>query len=92
MAATLSGAFLLAAAIFVNLLHTHLFSTSPYLLFRVDWNVLVGYSLLNPAVLVDKLSFLMGCQYMGFALMVGGLVLAIRRSSGWSVGTSPETK
>jgi 4-amino-4-deoxy-L-arabinose transferase-like glycosyltransferase len=76
----LTGAVLLSTAIFVNIYHVHLYSTSNYLLFSVEWGSRLGFSILNPAVLIDKPSFLMGCQYLGFALTLAGLALALTKS------------
>jgi hypothetical protein len=88
----LTGVVLLSAAIFVNIYHAHLYSTSPYLLFSVEWSSRLGFSILNPAFLIDKPSLLMGCQYFGFTLMIIGLAFALKRSSGWSANQSVESE
>jgi 4-amino-4-deoxy-L-arabinose transferase-like glycosyltransferase len=68
------GLVVLGLAMFINVFHAHDFSTWPYLLFKVTPNALVGYSLFiqNPTA---EGSFLMGIQYLGFALVLCALGL-----------------
>ena len=75
--AALIGLFLLAASIFVNMYYAHLFSTSNYLLFRVEMGKELGYSLFNPTP-INNDSPLMNIQYLGFAFVLSGLVWASR--------------
>lgn len=70
---TVAGVILVAAAILYNMRYVHLFSTSEYLLFKVDPNATVGYSLFNSAP-IGVNSFLMSTQYLGFAFSVSGLL------------------
>jgi 4-amino-4-deoxy-L-arabinose transferase-like glycosyltransferase len=79
--AALIGLFLLAASIFVNMYYAHLFSTSNYLLFRVEMGKNVGYSLFNPTPIATD-SPLMNIQYLGFAFVLSGLVWASRHKLG----------
>jgi hypothetical protein len=71
------GLFLLAASIFANMHYVHLFSTSNYLLFRVEMDKELGYSLFNPTPIAAD-SPLMNIQYLGFAFVLSGLVWASR--------------
>ena len=71
------GLFLLGATLFVNLCYAHLLSTADYLLFKVEPNVVLGYSLFNPTPTGEQ-SFLMGIQYFGFAVVLSGLAWAGR--------------
>jgi 4-amino-4-deoxy-L-arabinose transferase-like glycosyltransferase len=73
------GLFLLAATIFVNLLYAGMLSTSDYLLFRVEPNIDLGYSLFNPTPTGEQ-SPLMSIQYLGFAVVLSGLVWASRHT------------
>ena len=75
--AALAGLVLLVASILFNMYFAHAFSTWDYLLFRVERNVNVGYSLFNPSP-IGKCSFLMSLQYLGFAFVLSGLVWASR--------------
>jgi hypothetical protein len=75
--AALIGLFLLAASIFVNMWYAHLFSTSNYLLFRVEMDKELGYSLFNPTP-INNDSPLMNIQYLGFGFVLSGLVWASR--------------
>jgi hypothetical protein len=69
--------FFLAALAGLVLLVAHAFSTWDYLLFRVERNVNLGYSLFNLSP-IGTYSFLMGLQYLGFAFVLSGLVWASR--------------
>lgn len=71
------GLFLLVATIFVNLLYAWMLSTSDYLLFKVEPNIALGYSLFNPTPTGEH-SLLMNIQYLGFAVVLSGLVWASR--------------
>jgi 4-amino-4-deoxy-L-arabinose transferase-like glycosyltransferase len=73
----LVGLFLLAASIFVNIVFVNFFSRWNYLLFRVEMDKNVGYSLFNPTP-TDKYGLLMNLQYLGFAFVLSGLVWASR--------------
>jgi 4-amino-4-deoxy-L-arabinose transferase-like glycosyltransferase len=75
--AALIGLFLLAASILVNMQYVHQFSTSNYLLFRVEMDKELGYSLFNPTP-INNDSPLMNFQYLGFAFVLSGLVWASR--------------
>ncbi len=78
LAAVAAGAFLLAASIFVNSLLAHQLSTQGYLLFKVTLDQAVGYSLFNYAP-ISQSSVLMTVQYVGFAVLLSGLLWASRR-------------
>ena len=68
---------LVTAAIFYNMYFVHLFSTWEYLIFKVDPNINVGYSLFNfQAISAD--SPLMFLQYLGFALALSGALWVSR--------------
>ena len=73
------GLFLLGATMFVNLCYAHLLSTADYLLFKVEPNVVYGYSLFNPTP-TDEHSVLMGIQYLGLAVVLSGLAWAGRHT------------
>jgi hypothetical protein len=79
--AALTGLVLLVTSILFNMYYVHMFSTWDYLLFRVERNVNVGYSLFNPSP-IGKCSFLMGLQYLGFVFVLSGLVWASRHKLG----------
>lgn len=74
-----AGLFLLFTTLVVNILYANLLSTSDYLLFRMEQNVDVGYSLFNPTP-IDAHSSLMTLQYLGFAVVLSGLVWASRHT------------
>lgn len=67
------GVVLVLAAVIYNMRFVHLFSTSNYLIFKVDPYVNVGYSLFN-SVPITQNSLLMIAQYLGFAIALSGLV------------------
>jgi hypothetical protein len=73
----LIGLFLVASSIFVNIVFANFFSRWNYLLFRVEMDKNVGYSLFNPTP-TDKYSPLMNIQYLGFAFVLSGLAWANR--------------
>src|SRR3989304_921132 len=73
------GLFLLMATIFVNMWYASLLSTSDYLLFRVEPNIDLGYSLFNPTPTGGH-SLLMNIQYLGFAIVLSGLVWESRHT------------
>jgi 4-amino-4-deoxy-L-arabinose transferase-like glycosyltransferase len=77
LSAVFVGMFLLGATMFVNLSYAHLLSTADYLLFKVEPNVVLGYSLFNPTPTGEQ-SFLMGIQYLGFAVVLSGFLWAGR--------------
>ncbi len=85
------GVFLLGATMFVNLCYAHLLSTADYLLFKVEPNVVLGYSLFNPTP-TGECSFLMGIQYLGFAVVLSGLAWAGRHTLIGLFGGSRERK
>ena len=80
--AALAGLILLGASILFNMYYAHMFSTWDYLLFRVERNINLGYSLFNPSP-IGTYSFLMGIQYLGFAFVLSGLVWASRHKLGF---------
>jgi 4-amino-4-deoxy-L-arabinose transferase-like glycosyltransferase len=77
LSAVFVGMFLLGATMFVNLSYAHLLSTADYLLFKVEPNVVLGYSLFNPTP-TGMHSLLMAIQYFGFAVVVSGFLWAGR--------------
>ena len=72
-----TGLALVAAAIIYNVWYVHLFSTWNYLIFRVEPSINAGYSLFN-ATPIGEQSFLMFTQYLGFAIMLSGLLYTSR--------------
>jgi 4-amino-4-deoxy-L-arabinose transferase-like glycosyltransferase len=73
------GLFLLVATIFVNMLYAGMLATSDYLLFKVEPNIDLGYSFFNPTPTGEH-SLLMNIQYLGFAVVLSGLVWASRHT------------
>jgi len=73
------GLFLLVATILDNMWYASLLSTSDYLLFKVEPNIDLGYSLFNPTPTGEH-SLLMNIQYLGFAVVLSGLVWASRHT------------
>ncbi|MCW3995954.1 MAG: glycosyltransferase family 39 protein [Candidatus Bathyarchaeota archaeon] len=69
----LAGLCLTGLAVLYNMRYVHLFSTSDFLIFRVQPDVDVGYSLFNSAPIASD-SVLMGAQYLGFAIALSGLL------------------
>ena len=68
------GLVLLGLAMFVNMYHTHEYSTWDYLMFRVTTNASMGYSLFVQTPIGEG-SFLLGIQYLGFAFVLCGCAL-----------------
>ena len=68
-----AGLVLVAVSIIYNLSYVHLFSTWNYLLFRVEPDINLGYSLFNDAP-IGANSLLMGVQYLGYAFLLSGLL------------------
>ena len=68
-----AGFILVAAAMIYNMRYSHLFSTWNYLLFRVEPNVNMGYSLFNSSP-IGANSLMMGLQFVGFAIALSGIV------------------
>ena len=75
----LAGLVLLTIAMFLNMNYMHTKSTWDHILFKVEIERNVGYSLVNLSPTIES-SALMGVQYLGFALIVLGLVLAIAQA------------
>jgi len=73
------GLFFLGTTIFVDMWHAHLISTLKYLLFRVEPNMFLGYSLFNPTPTGEH-SLLIAIQYLGFAVVLSGLVWSSRHT------------
>ena len=71
------GVILLAAAIFASIYSAHQLSTSNYLLFRVTPDQAVGYSLFNRTP-ISQGSMLISLQYVGFTVLLSGLLWASR--------------
>jgi 4-amino-4-deoxy-L-arabinose transferase-like glycosyltransferase len=69
----LTGLFLVAASILYNMSYVHLFSTWNYLLFRVEPNINLGYSLFNDTPIGPN-GLLMSVQYLGYAFLLSGLL------------------
>lgn len=67
------GLFLLISSMLYNMRYVNLFSTSDFLIFRVDPTVDLGYSLFNSAP-IEANSIQMVFQYFGFVLGVSGLL------------------
>jgi len=68
-----AGFILVAASILYSMSYVHLFSTWNYLLFRVEPNLNLGYSLFNDAPIGIN-SLMMIFQYLGYAFVLSGLV------------------
>ncbi len=75
------GLSLLAASIFVNMFFANFISRWDFLLFRVELDMNVGYSLFNPTP-IGEYSLLKGIQYLGFAFVLSGLAWASRHKLG----------
>jgi 4-amino-4-deoxy-L-arabinose transferase-like glycosyltransferase len=71
------GFILVASAVFYNMYFVHMFSTWEYLIFKVDPNINVGYSLFNFQPITAD-SALMYLQYLGFALAISGVLWVSR--------------
>ena len=77
IAIVIAGGLLLAATIYGNFVSAHHLSTSDFLLFRVRLDQLIGYFLLNYAP-ISQNSLLLTVQYIGFAVLLSGLLWASR--------------
>ena len=77
IAIVIAGGLLLAATIYGNFVSAHHLSTSDFLLFRVRLDQLIGYFLLNYAP-INQDSLLLSVQYLGFAVLLSGLLWASR--------------
>jgi 4-amino-4-deoxy-L-arabinose transferase-like glycosyltransferase len=77
------GAFFVVGAVIVNMNYVHMFSTWDYLLFRVEPEVNLGYSLFNPTP-IGRFSLPMAIQYMGYAIAASGLLTAGLKKIGWT--------
>jgi hypothetical protein len=73
------GLFLLVETIVVDFYYVRLLSTVIYLLFRVEPNIVLGYSLFNFTPTGEQ-SLLMIVQYLGFAVVLSGLVWTCRHT------------
>ena len=73
---------LLATSLFSSMTHINAQSTRDYLQFRVEPQVDYGYALLNPSPLTAG-SPLMAIQFLGFAIVLSGLLWASRRKLKW---------
>jgi len=84
----LVGLLLLAISMILNMNSVHQFSISDHLLFRVELDKNIGYSLVNSTP-IGKDSHLIGVQYLGFAFVLFGLLWASRDKFGllrrWAV-------
>ena len=67
------GAVLLAGTIFVNMISAYLLSRSGYLIFKMQMNQEVGYSLFNYTP-ISQLNALMTIQYLGYAVLISALL------------------
>lgn len=76
------GLILLAASLFSSIQSTSLVSQRDYLQYRVEPQVDYGYALLNPTPLLRD-SPLMCLQWLGFATVICGLLLAASWRLGW---------
>jgi hypothetical protein len=75
------GLFLLAISMLLHMNSVYQFSISDHLLFRVEIDKNIGYSLVNSTP-IGKDSPLVGFQYLGFAFMLVGLVWVSRDKFG----------
>jgi len=73
-----TGIFLLCAALFVNMQVAQQLSRSDYLIFKVERNMDVGYSLFN-FDLVTHSNFTNIIQYLGFSLILSGILWAFKQ-------------
>jgi 4-amino-4-deoxy-L-arabinose transferase-like glycosyltransferase len=71
-AVAMAGVFLVLASIFYNMRFVNLFSNADYLIFRVEPNVNVGYSLFNSAPTSGN-PLQTSLQFVGFAIALSGL-------------------
>ncbi len=75
------GLILLAISILLNMNSVHNFSISDFLLFRVEFDKIIGYSFVNSTP-IGKHSPLEGFQYIGFAFVLVGLFWVSRDKLG----------
>ena len=75
LSVAVAGLVLLAAALLINLNFVNYYSTWDHWVFKGDPNS--GYAFLNPYPIGEG-GFMMGVQYLGFAVAVSGLVWASR--------------
>jgi len=73
----LGGLLLLAISMFLNMNYVNQFSTSDHLLFKVEIDKNIGYSLVNSTP-IGKASPLANIQYAGFAFVLFGFIWAVR--------------
>jgi 4-amino-4-deoxy-L-arabinose transferase-like glycosyltransferase len=78
----LVGLVLLAGALFLNMNFVIQYSTWDHWLFKVERNQNVGYSFINLTPAIGNYSFLLIAQYLGFAIVLSGLVWASRNKLG----------
>ena len=76
------GLILLVAAMFLNMNWVNEYSTWDHWLFKVESDQNIGYAFLNPNP-ISKGSSMMGIQYLGFAVVLSGLLWAGRKKLGW---------
>ena len=80
--ATIAAVILLLASLISSMYYTNALSTRDYLQYRVEPQVDYGYALLNPAPLTAG-SPLMALQYLGFAIVLSGLLWASKQKLKW---------
>lgn len=73
----LTGVLILLAATFANFYYANQLSTSDYLVLRVRMEAGTGYSFFNYAP-IHAGSMQMNLQYLGFMIVISGLLFAIR--------------
>lgn len=78
----LAAIILLVASLISSMYYTNALSTRDYLQYRVEPQVDYGYALLNPTPLTVG-SPLMALQYLGFAVVLSGLLWASRHKLKW---------
>jgi 4-amino-4-deoxy-L-arabinose transferase-like glycosyltransferase len=76
------GLIFLVAAMFLNVNWVNEYSTWDHWLFKVESDQNIGFALLNPNP-ISKGSPMMGIQYLGFAIVLSGLLWAGRKKLGW---------
>jgi 4-amino-4-deoxy-L-arabinose transferase-like glycosyltransferase len=74
----LAGLALVAAGLLYNMNFDHLISSADFMIFKVEPNVNLGYSLFNYAPIREN-SLLMYAQYLGLAVALAGVVWFSRR-------------
>jgi hypothetical protein len=80
--ATTLAVILVAASLMSSMYYTNALSTRDYLQYRVEPQVDYGYALLNPTPITAG-SPLMALQYLGFAVVLFGLLWASRDMLKW---------